>query len=349
MGGMERIMAGFANYLVNRPDTNVYLVLLLKEERFYNLDKHIKIIEPAFFLKEMPRWKYAMRMLFWLRSYIKKINPDTILSLGEYWNSFMLVATFGLSYPKFISDRSNPIDNMNFIHETIRRIIYKTATGFIAQTELAASIIMKKTGLSNYIVTGNPIRNIHVDSNLVRNNVIINVGRLIPLKQQARLIKIFARIPFKEWRLKILGNGGLYNDLKLLIESKQLQNRVELLGKVKDVDPYLHDAKIFAFTSNYEGFPNALAEGMAAGLAPISFDCPSGPSDLIQDGVNGYLIPLDDDEIFFKRLMNLINDENLINKFGANAKVSMLKYDETKVNDSVFKFILNRELFHTKY
>jgi len=345
VGGMERVMAGFANFIVNKPDMEVYLILLLREDHFYKLDERIIIIEPKYLLNEIQRWKYLVRTLFWLRSSILKIKPDTILSFGEYWNSFMLVATLGLSYPKFISDRSNPVDNMNFIHETIRKYTYKTATGFVAQTSLAANIIMKKTGLSNSIVVGNPIRSMTENISTARQNIIVNVGRLIPLKQQAKLIGMFAKIASKGWKLQILGDGPLFNNLSNLINELGLQGKVELLGSVKNVDEYLLKAKIFAFTSYYEGFPNALAEGMVAGLAPISFDCPAGPSDLIINGQNGFLIPLSNDELYLQKLKVLISDDRLIEQFGLKARETINNsFEEYKVADSIFDFIMKKEI-----
>lgn len=339
VGGMERVMAGFANYLVSKPNLEIYLILLLREDHFYQLDKRIVIIEPKKLLHEMPRWKYMIRTLFWLRSTILKIKPATILSFGEYWNSFMLVSTFGLKFPKYISDRSNPVDNMRFIHETIRKYTYKTATGFVAQTSLAANIIKKKTGLSNSIVVGNPIRSIPENKSNDRQNIIINVGRLIPFKQQAKLIGMFAKTSSNGWKLQILGDGPLLVEINDLVKELKLEGRVELLGSVKNVDEYLTKAKIFAFTSSYEGFPNALAEGMAAGLAPISFDCPSGPSDLILDGINGFLIPLNNEDSYIEKLQILIDNEEMINMFQCESYKRMSAYQENIVSEKIFSFI----------
>lgn len=340
MGGMERAMAGLANCFVKKPGLKIYLILLLKMERYYPLNTDIEIIEPPFLLKSMPKWLYAIRTLFWLRGTIKRISPSTILSFGEYWNSFVLIATRGLNYPKYVSDRSNPLDNFRFFHEFLRKYLYKSATGIIAQTQSAAEILMQKTGNKNSLVVGNPIRNIH-NKGENRGNIIISVGRLIPFKQHAKLIKLFDELKDPSWKLQILGDGPLYDDLVKLINELGLESQVELLGSVKNVDDYLLKAKIFAFTSYYEGFPNALAEGMSAGLAPISFDCPAGPADLITDGKNGFLIPLNNDELFINRLKVLTSDEKLIEHFGSEArKFINNNYGESKVSDSILNFIL---------
>lgn len=344
MGGMERVMAGLANYYARKTELDVSLVLLLNVERFYSLNQNIKIIEPGFLLKEMPRWKYTIKTLLWLRKTIKKIDPDTILSFGEYWNSFVLLASLGLSYPKFISDRSNPTDKVPLynIHELLRRVLYRTATGLIAQSQIARDILISKTGLKNCLVAGNPIRMIS-DNGSQRDNIIISVGRLIPLKQTGKLIEFFAKLKDDSWKLQIIGDGPLYDELVNSATELDINDRVEFLGSIKNVDDFLLKAKIYAFTSNYEGFPNALAEGMSAGLAPISFDCPVGPSDLITDGENGFLIPLNDEELFIKRLQELTTDDILIEKFSVEARKTILnRYEESKVSESILDFILMR-------
>lgn len=343
MGGMERVMAGYANYAAQKSGTTVHLVLLLQEEQFYQLDERVILYKPDYRLHEMPRWLYALRTLLWLRKIVRKISPDTVLSFGEYWNSFVLVATVGLPYPKYISDRSNPADNLKFVHEIVRRLIYPTASGFIAQTELAARIIKSKTGLANAIVVGNPVRKINGDIAANRKNIIVNVGRMIPYKQQSKLIEIFEKTGRTDWVLRILGDGPLFDELKSLVATKGIGDRVELPGAVNEIDDQLLEAKVFAFTSNYEGFPNALAEGMSAGLAPVSFDCPTGPADLIEDGVNGFLVPLDDDNLFLQRLVELMNDEVLLSELARKARESMQRFSEERVCEAITGFILNKK------
>jgi len=125
------------------------------------------------------------------------------------------------------------------------------------------------------------------------------------------LLEAFAIINPKDWRLIILGDGPLRKDLENMAKKLGIQDKVQFMGTVINVDVWLNKASIFAFPSLWEGFPNALAEAMAAGLPVVSFDCPTGPSDLIKNGENGYLIDMKDTNNFAKKLKLLIENEDL--------------------------------------
>lgn len=106
---------------------------------------------------------------------------------------------------------------------------------------------------------------------------------------------------------------------------------------------YLANAEIFAFTSTSEGFPNALAEAMSAGLAVVAYDCMAGPSDLIDDGVNGYLVPENDEELFKKRLISLIENSELRKHFGQEAKNKIRRFYQKPIAKKFFDFITNQK------
>jgi len=98
-----------------------------------------------------------------------------------------------------------------------------------------------------------------------------------------------------------------------------IAEKVEFCGFQKEVDFYLSQAKIFGFTSIIEGYPNALIEGMANGLAPVSFNCVAGPSDIINEGENGFLVPVENVALFAEKLQLLIDNPAVINEIGGKA------------------------------
>ena len=110
-------------------------------------------------------------------------------------------------------------------------------------------------------------------------------------------------------------------------------DKIKIISKVKNIHQYYNEASIFVFTSKTEGFPNALLEAMHYGLPCISTDCNFGPSDLINDGVNGYLIPVDNQLELTTKLSCLIEDENLQKQFSKTAKESTKKYISKNVLD----------------
>jgi glycosyltransferase involved in cell wall biosynthesis len=127
---------------------------------------------------------------------------------------------------------------------------------------------------------------------------VLNIGSLNPVKNQALLIRAFARLPDKTAILTILGEGAERTRLEALARELGVAERVRMPGYVIDPWPYLVSADLFALTSNYEGSPLALAEAMHAGLKIVSTDCVSGPRDLLDGGRLGGLVPCNDEKAF---------------------------------------------------
>jgi GalNAc-alpha-(1->4)-GalNAc-alpha-(1->3)-diNAcBac-PP-undecaprenol alpha-1,4-N-acetyl-D-galactosaminyltransferase len=150
-------------------------------------------------------------------------------------------------------------------------------------------------------------------------NEIITLGRCSFEKAQHFLLEAFSQLNAPNWKLIIVGDGPLLDDLKSKSKQLNIAEKVEFSGFQKEVDFYLSQAKIFAFTSIIEGYPNALIEGMANGLAPVSFNCVAGPSDIITDGENGFLVPVENVTLFAEKLQLLIDNPSLLNEISTNA------------------------------
>jgi len=112
-----------------------------------------------------------------------------------------------------------------------------------------------------------------------------------------------------------------------------VQGRVVLAGQQKEVDNFLEESKIYVLTSDIEGYPNALCEAMAHGLACVSFDCVAGPSDIIEHGKNGILIEDGYTELFARELDLLIEDEDSRRKLGEEAE----KIQDTLRGERIFE------------
>ncbi|HAS8154965.1 glycosyltransferase [Vibrio vulnificus] len=125
-----------------------------------------------------------------------------------------------------------------------------------------------------------------------KQNYLLCVGRLEEQKAFHYAIEGFAGIAneFPSLRLKIVGQGSLEQSLKQCAHNFGVADRVDFEGFQADVIPYYIHAKATLLTSLYEGFPNVLIESITLGTPVIAFDCPSGPREIIQDGVNGYLV-----------------------------------------------------------
>ena len=126
--------------------------------------------------------------------------------------------------------------------------------------------------------------------------------------------------------MHIVGEGSLRPKLEKLIADLKLVNSVFLLGKQTKIEKYYMQSKIFAFSSRYEGFPNALLEAMYFGLPCVSTDCPTGPAEIINNNTNGYLVPTDNSKLLAQKLRLLIKDEELRTVIGNNAKIAVQPY-----------------------
>jgi len=338
-GGSERIITELANYASTKEEIEVHLVLLIKEERFYKLNDHVYVHEPDFDHQKYTRLFFTLKILKFLRRLIKEMKPDVVLSFEEMYNSFVLLALLFSKTKVFVSDRSQPDRYWGMLHKILKRLLYPTSYGMIAQTEIAKHIFYKQVFHNNIIVIPNPIRQVS-KTNSFKENIILNVGRLVKSKQQDLLIEIFSKTEKEGWTLVIAGDGPEKDNLLVKCHELCLSEYVQFIGNVSNIDEYYYRSRIFAFTSNSEGFPNALGEAMAASCAVISFDCKAGPSELIHNDYNGYLIGEDDMEKYRICLQKLIDDNSLCNYFGKNARTKAEQYSIELIGESYLNTLL---------
>lgn len=342
-GGAERVMSELANEWASNGH-NVLLVLLVKSPRFYKLDSKVELIDLAFDNEGNKFVKFidSIKLLIRLRNLIKCKNPDFVLSFMDKYNVLTLIASFFLNVNIFVSDRNNPKEIIPKEIELLRKLLYRNAKGIIAQTSLAKEILFCKTNNSNIKVIPNPIKNFSSISNFKKEKIILNVGRLVPEKGQHYLIEVMAHLKLDKWKLIILGDGPLREELQKQIDDLNLNENVFLMGSVKNVDEWLRRSSIFAFTSISEGFPNALIEAMVAGLACVSFDCDAGPRDVLQDNINGYLIPLYDITAFKDVVQKLMGDDFLRNKIGLEARKVAESLSTKKIAQEYLNFCVTK-------
>jgi len=343
-GGMERVMSELLNYFAARKKYEVHLILYgIKREVFYEIADNITIHKPVFEFDNSKRFQSTVKTLFYLRKEIKKINPVTVLSFGELWNNFVLLALLGTKIPVFVSDRSQPDKSIGKLHDRLRKLLYPKAKGIVAQTQKALEIYKKIYNHSNFKVIGNPIR--QIDSRpLLRENVILMVGRFIKSKQQDVLIEIFSKLNAPNWKLVLVGYDHLKQEnqqkWEALAEELGAADRVIFTGKQGDVEQYYLTSRIFAFTSASEGFPNVIGEAMSAELPIVAFDCVAGPEDLVENGSNGFLIPLNNTEKFVEKLQFLIDHPQNRNEMGKKSKELIAKFELNYICSEFEKFIL---------
>ena len=336
-GGMERVMSELIENFSKEQNLEIHLLLYgINRDVFYKLPNRVLVHLPNFEFNNKRRIISTIRTLFYLRREIKRINPHGVLSFGEVWNSFVLLALYGTGVDVVVSDRCQPNKSLGRFHDALRRHLYRQAKSVVCQTQLAKLIFERNIGSLNYKVIGNPIKRINSINVPKRDKIVLSIGRLIDTKNFNQLISIFASINIEEWKLVIVGDDAQKQQNKIKLENQiidlGLQGRVILAGKQLDVEKYYLNASIFAFTSSSEGFPNVIGEAMSAGLPVVAYDCNAGPADLIVNEETGFLIPLFNQQLFAEKLKSLMVDIELRQRMGEQAKKVVFKFDSKRIS-----------------
>jgi glycosyltransferase involved in cell wall biosynthesis len=158
--------------------------------------------------------------------------------------------------------------------------------------------------------------------------VVIAAGRMKRQKNFRALVQAFALVVEKhpDWKLRIFGGGPNRANLEKLIAERGLEGNVVLKGQVKNIGPELSKASIYALSSRREGFPMVLLEAMSKGVPVVSFDCPTGPRDIVRERENGLLVPPRDVEALAAGIAEMIEDDELRRRCGAGALATAERY-----------------------
>lgn len=153
------------------------------------------------------------------------------------------------------------------------------------------------------------------------NKVVLAAGRLFPQKGFDMLIPAWAKVAERhpDWQLRIFGTGERWPQLRKLIEEHHLYNHVFLMGHTQQLDDELAKASVYVLSSRFEGLPMVMIEAMAHALPVVSFDCPTGPADVLTDGQEGLLVPPKDIDGLADALCRLLDDRSLRSTMGEAA------------------------------
>lgn len=171
--------------------------------------------------------------------------------------------------------------------------------------------------------------------------MILAVGRLVGQKDYPTLVTAFEKVLFEvpTAKLFILGKGPLHKEIESFIQSKGLEHKVKLGGFDKNPFKYMKSCAVFVLSSKHEGMPGVLIQAMSLGAACVSTDCPTGPNELIEDGKNGYLVPVGDEVAMAQRIVSLLSYPQQRSVLGANAIRSVQRFHEKEAIESYFQFL----------
>jgi len=337
-----------ANEFAKRANLEVHVIVYGRESPTnYVLSEKVTVHRPAFRFDNRMRLISTIRRLNYLRRIIKQGRYDALLSFGDRWNNFVMLACLGLHARVFLSDRSSPVLDIGWFQTLLRRLLYPRAAGLLAQTSQARDMAREHKLNDRICIVPNPVVRQQLVNESGRENIVLSVGRMVATKNYDCLIRIFASLNANNWRLIIVGDDAQGQKHRSVLEDLagrlHVFDRVEFAGQQFDVQPFYDRAKIFAFTSSSEGFPNVVAEALASGLPVVSYDCVAGPSDLIRSGENGYLVKVFDEQEFGKKLAQLMvyADKRIEMSIAARESVAHLSVE--RVASRILGFVEGRE------
>lgn len=323
-GGAERVISILANHYSEMGwDVDIAMLLLNKVE--YKLNDRIRIVDMT--MKTQNKLTGAPHWVWSFRNYVKKNDPDIIVSFVARINIVVLLATAGMNKKIIVSERNDPaMDGRSHFLDSLTKVLYKKARKIIFQTRRAAGHFEGEI-LKNSVIIPNPIA-VKCFAQEKTKHKIVSVGRLAEQKNHKMLIEAFAEVVERHpnYELWIYGEGTLREKLVTTISECQLEDKVFLPGNIPDIHQKIADAEMFVLSSNYEGLSNALLEAMMMGLPCISTNC-AGSDEYIEDGVNGLLVPVGDKEKMARAMERLIEDDVLRTSIGKAGKKSVEQCD----------------------
>lgn len=309
-GGAERVLLQLAERFASIGYRSVFVTSYRSRDEYPVPENVLRISMEE---KNLPqsRLKKNIRRISALRSLCREYKPEALIAFMAEPNFRAVLAGFGLPVKTIISVRNDP--NKEYAGKLFRFVgksILPMADGCVFQTEDAKGWFPKKLQDKSEIIMNQVSRNFFDEPASAEKKDIYAVGRLTPQKNHKMLIKAYASLPESDDRLIIYGEGPLRKELEALVKELSLENRVLLPGLSTNVANDIKSAKIFVLSSDYEGMPNALLEAMALGLCCVTTDCPcGGPKSIIDQGVNGYLIPVGDEQALRNTLQELLDNE----------------------------------------
>lgn len=334
-GGLK-VAVNLANELSDKYE--VHLVsILATEECFFDLKSNVKYKNLS--SEKLSMQKHFLKSVSLLREYLKEHDIQVVFGVGMSMNGIGLASTIGLD-TKFIScDHTNSIvDTDTAIKRVQRYVAAKFADKIITLTDAD-----RNNYISKYNIDSKKVDFIYnwtnsidiIEKYNVNSKKLITVGRFDKQKGYDYLSKVAVNVlsKYPDWQWDIYGSGEDSIKEKLVEELKEggVIAQVNFMGNIKGIDNIYPNHGIYVMTSRYEGLPLVLLEAKQYGLPIISFDCPTGPSEIVLDGKNGYLIDNFDTEEMSKKICELIESKELREEFSKHSMVDTEKFSKEKI------------------
>lgn len=346
-GGIERVIATLANKFCNIFDVTI----LVKDKAYshYLLDERVKFIsldcELNFDMNSrckrmIQAGKSFIESKYKLKHYLKENHFDYYY-IAHPLNALEFHFAKGIDESVIITEHGG-IDAYNMVYKRIKKWLYPKAKCYCVPTKTDTEIY-KRMGF-NTIYIPHFKSDLNYEKSGLTNKIVLSVGRITEAKRQWILIDLWNRIvhhhQIKGWKLHIVGEGNLKQTYIDKIKQLKLENYIQILPPKKQVEDYYKNSSIFILTSQSEGFGMVILEAMSFGLPCVSYDCPSGPRDIIINEKTGYLVPNNNFEELEKTVLSLFQNSEKLREFGENAFEQSDKWNDEFILEK-WKKILN--------
>ncbi|MDD3405418.1 MAG: glycosyltransferase family 4 protein [Sphingobacteriia bacterium] len=345
-GGMERVLTEKVNFLAALPNYDITIVTTdhkAGQPIRFPLDKKIQLIHLQ--LNYADHFAYPLLKKYIVHTQKQRLYKKRLQQLINELDIDICISLCGKEID-FLGDLNVSCKKMAEIHFAMNnracfldarhsgflwKWIGKTRTRQLirAVKKIDKLVVLtdidkkqwQNQGCVNVLTIHNP-NPLHspIQSTLEQTRV-ITIGRLEPQKGYDMLIDAWRLVvvKFPEWTLSIYGSGQDYNLLRQQIKCNQLEKSISLHGTTNNIEAEYSTSSILVMSSRYEGLPMSLIEGMSCGLPVVAFDCEQGPRELITNGMNGFLVPLNDLTALADKLCCLMENFELRKKLGNNA------------------------------
>lgn len=336
-GGGERVAVSLANELTKKYEVHLIGITTKQSDLFFGINSQVKYSN--FFDHRVRLSKNILKISKMLKKYFLDNEIEVAFGIGIFSNIFLSLSGIGISTKVVLCDHTNSITANRELSKKVQRYVgTKLADKIITLTQEDRKNYIRKYGISeNRIVyiynwKENRLSNIPYNDESTK---IVTVGRFDYQKGYDYLIqvakKVLAKMPDWTWEIYGSGKQDEVDKIRDLITENDLQDKLVIKGLEKNQDLIYGDKGIYVMTSRYEGLPLVLLEAQQYNLPIVSFRCPTGPSEIVEDGVNGYLIDCYDTDKMSEKLLELMKNDDLRQSFSDHAKDTMDKFDKNKI------------------
>lgn len=346
-GGTERVLSIIANELSKKDDKfNIHILSITNESNssYFALNKNIKT-ERILQSKDVNFKKHYFQVIKGIRQYIKKNKIDILIDVE------VIASLFSIPAALFTKTRLIAWEHFNFYEDNgsslrvfSRKLISRFSDCIITLTEQD-----KMNYLNNLKIKGkidfiyNPMENGDSTSCDIKAKQLISVGRLTYQKGFDMLCEVAKEVlkDNPEWKWIILGDGEDKEKLESKIKEYNLQGKLILKGKVSNVEDYYKNSSLYVMTSRFEGLPMTLLEAKSYKLPIVSFNCLTGPSEIVRNNINGFLIETGNVAAMVNKIDILLSDINKREDFSNKSNLDIEKFKLKPIVDKWESILIN--------